>query len=295
MQSIKGLFTGLRYQRVKPPLFEVASQTVEGIVATETLQIVFRGPLTCTVGKELHCVGYWDNTNKVRVWCREKKVGIRKCPECLSHELDRMLARGAIRKELAEIDHVVYLAFFGTINGQDVIKVGVASKGRVLTRLAEQGARYALIIAHANGVTVRKLEKIIHKQGGIPHRISAKQKMVTSIQVMKPEYAAPALFSVAYNVRQYVAEYYTPDELVISIDASCVYNLPGNLVSIEKQPIIANCRVSGILTGWVGQNLFLKQNDTTRLIYAPNLVGYPVKIDRRFVPNSEAVNQISLF
>jgi hypothetical protein len=69
-------------------------------------------------------------------------------------------------------NHAVYLASFGL----GILKVGVARWERRFERLAEQGARAALIIARDDGQQVRRLEAQL-RRAGIRDRIPPQEKL----------------------------------------------------------------------------------------------------------------------
>lgn len=104
----------------------------------------------------------------------------RECPECINYNgfipaFYRVPTSSLSpqQRRYNERPHVVYLAHFG----DDKVKVGIASAQRVRTRLMEQGARVAQIIAHCDSAyQARSIEAKISEREGISEVVHSRTK-----------------------------------------------------------------------------------------------------------------------
>ena len=85
---------------------------------------------------------------------------------------------GALTEHLKQ-SNLLYLAVFG----DGSIKIGTSTEHRVKTRLTEQGARLARVVARtANGVRVRVLEDVVTDTLGIAQTVGIERKLSGLVQ-----------------------------------------------------------------------------------------------------------------
>src|ERR1035437_9835934 len=117
------------------------------------------------VTRERSCIGYRAPDSGSLTPCPhgEKSISASQCLDCLTdaHILPCLRCTGErcanpLRRGdcVQPENHAVYLAAFGP----GIFKVGVARWERRFERLAEQGARLALIVARDDGQQVRRVE-----------------------------------------------------------------------------------------------------------------------------------------
>lgn len=129
------------------------------------------------------------------------------------------------------LNHAVYLASYGaglSADGRDFIKVGVARWERRRSRVAERGAREALVVARADGLEARRLETMIARldrpdpgAGGtiagkqIRDRLSAVQRLDAWAHPDDPELIRAELRRRLRQLqRRLVSPYWLPDKEV---------------------------------------------------------------------------------
>lgn len=139
---------------------------------------------TIIVGDNRYCIGYYDL----------ETLESHPCPYCIHlHKTDKGSECALCRKKSSfnpafynasvispeqsqynNKPHIVYLAWFCP----GVVKVGIAMSERAVTRLKEQGARYAIVVAQtANALEARRIEKDLSSKWRFPERLTNKQKI----------------------------------------------------------------------------------------------------------------------
>ncbi len=116
---------------------------------------------------------------------RRALPGSRRCGRCTSletafaaslhhaHVRDRRLLDPAIAEHLQQPNHLYIAAF-----RDGSFKVGTSTQHRTTTRLAEQGAWLAEIVAEAsNGFAIRELEDMVTEIYGVTQAVSVSRKM----------------------------------------------------------------------------------------------------------------------
>lgn len=129
------------------------------------------------VKDEKYCVGYNGEpcpfTKKIK-----KGTQCFKCKQIDDRHACRKCVGERCMSELGKDycfnnEFIVYLASFG-----DLVKVGVSSVKRVMTRLVEQGADHAAKVLKAgNGLEARKLESSIAKKFGLRTGVKSARKI----------------------------------------------------------------------------------------------------------------------
>ncbi len=134
--------------------------------------------LALAVEGERKCIGYRDAAGYHRCPDSSPATWVAHCDGCRRrNSLKRSsivlggLGAESIRPSSGP-SHVVYLASYApgySANGNSYLKVGTAGVGRVYERLAEQGAREALVIGAGSQLDVERLEAAIcqldHRRG----------------------------------------------------------------------------------------------------------------------------------
>jgi hypothetical protein len=130
--------------------------------------------LALAVVSKRSCLGYRPPGAEGLVPCPEGATGMAQCRGCFARSqvlpcvtCDGERCANPLRRRVCvqPENHAVYLASFGP----GMTKVGVARWERRHERLAEQGARHALIVARADGQIARRIETEL-KRAGIADR-----------------------------------------------------------------------------------------------------------------------------
>lgn len=167
------------------------------------------------------CIGYRPPGAESLFPCPDEVRGISasQCEECFKRakilpclRCDGEMCRNPVRRPscVRPDNHAVYLASFG----HGILKVGVARWERRFDRVAEQGARAALVIARDDGQIVRRVEQTIRRLG-IPDRVSTGVKLGALTQVgRRPELEAELLDAVTGLRRRLRAKWLDEPEVV---------------------------------------------------------------------------------
>lgn len=139
-------------------------------------------------GDTIRCIGHKPFRDASAAWVDCDRTPLHdgnKCDRCAANDatfasqLHHAHTRGAGELDAAVQSHLnqqnhLYLAAFR----DGSIKVGTSTSHRLQTRLAEQGAwRAAVVASTSNGVTVRELEARVTDELGIPQSVSARRKL----------------------------------------------------------------------------------------------------------------------
>ena len=141
--------------------------------------------------------------------------GGHKCDRCTANDaafasqLHHAHTRGtgeldaSVQTHLAQQNHL-YLAAFR----DGSIKIGTSTSQRLHTRLAEQGAWQAEIVATAtNGVAIRQIEDAVTNELGIAQSVSARRKLSGLIQPVPNDSLTRELSRWAKAVHALIAEF----------------------------------------------------------------------------------------
>jgi hypothetical protein len=115
--------------------------------------------------------------------CQTREV-ILPCHRCTGERCGNPVRRDAC---IQPLNHACYLE--GLCSG--LYKVGVAKVDRVYDRVAEQGARAAIIIAYADGKEIRNLEFHVRNRTDRPDRLA----LATKLQAWSTETQTEALYT----------------------------------------------------------------------------------------------------
>lgn len=145
-------------------------------LSTNKVSEVELGTVGYTVGQSRRCVGRWEDDEYIpcpsaavlegsfsqcSACAEESFIPFQECvfdPKCEGDQCDI---------EFCKREHVLYLAFYGTM-----VKIGMSSTRRVDRRLVEQGAdAYAIIGSYPNRFRAREAEKDISSRMKIPQGI----------------------------------------------------------------------------------------------------------------------------
>ena len=139
---------------------------------------------TMIVGDNKYCVGYYDFESLESFPCpycthmQETDKG-NECAQCRKKSgfNPAFYNANTVSSKQAQYNnrpHSVYLAWFCP----GVVKVGIAMSERIVTRLNEQGARYAITVAQtSNAVDARCIEKELSSKWHLPERLTNRQKI----------------------------------------------------------------------------------------------------------------------
>lgn len=228
------------------------------------------------------CIGRRDSEHQFLPCPNEQQVtNRRKCPECaLLDALDPCVRctgeRCTAGKERFErcksSPYVVYLSLFG----QGIVKVGVSSAARFLTRWVEQGADYAAIIAKTvGGDTARRLEFEIGKDPSVAKAISGSKKKASLLETLEYDQASRVIDTVRSSIECdncldnieviELQRYYKLDQL----DA-----LP--ISGLSSSSSIAGQQLLGTVLGMKGPLLVTFIGHSYSVINLKKLIGYKI-------------------
>lgn len=173
--------------------------------------------------------------------------------------------------------HVVYLAFFGG----EYVKAGITNKRRQYTRLFEQGARYASIVAECSSAyEARKIEHNFITLCGVKEvvRKSIKRKLAMLSYNQK---LAEAVFTEkinSYNSLTQQRDGVAMNEF-ISLDSQSFFTgyYPAELINDISD--VTPIRVCGRVVGTIGDNLFIDTGTVIDLIDSNLIKSHIVSIE----------------
>lgn len=130
---------------------------------------------------ERYCTGYFriGTEGFARRDCVARTQVLRgsQCARCGARDQSRLLHHGSLSDagvtKYLEAAHFLYVAAFG----DGSLKAGTVHSGRFPTRLLEQGACYARLIAKDDGLGIRRLESMISLDLGLRQRVGVKAKL----------------------------------------------------------------------------------------------------------------------
>jgi hypothetical protein len=228
---------------------------------------------------ERRCIGFRAPDAESLVPCPEKmsEISGSQCPDCFEKQQilpclrcngDRCSNPARRVSCVQPHNHAVYLASFGP----GVVKVGVARWHRRFERLAEQGARAAIIIARDDGQQVRRVESQF-RFAKIVDRVQASEKLRAYTQAGTPEKLREELLTVFAMTKFRIIGQWLKEAEVVELPAIPLLDAAPRLL-----PPRAGFRIRGEVTAVCGQ-LLLIAADTgeTVALEATSLVGYDVR------------------
>ena len=175
--------------------------------------------------------------------------------------------------------HAVYLAHFGG----GLIKVGISSVGRVRTRLLEQGARAAVLLAVADSAwDARRIEVATHERG-LPEVVHDATKRRILADPFDPRRAASALEKAAVELRGVLGvadPAPSPVDLTDLHAVAAPLRLP--LVDLTDQTPF---RISGRAVGLIGKVLIVEQRGLHYGVSLTRVIGHVVARSSAVAPN----------
>ena len=206
------------------------------------------------------------------------------CPECFERSLmlpclrcdGERCANPARRADCVQPEnHAVYLAAFAP----GMYKVGVARWERRQQRLAEQGARAAIIIARDDGQLVRRVESQIKRLRGetgeplIPDRRNMHEKLHGLTQAGTQEQLAAELRDVWPLIRPRVLGTFLADPEPVTLPELERLALIPRVISAH-----ADLRLRGTVSAVCGQTIIVDSDSGEQVaIDASGLVGYRIR------------------
>lgn len=229
------------------------------------------------------CIGRRDSEHQLIPCPNEQQItNRRKCPDCaLLDEVDpcvrctgeRCTASRERFERCKSSPYVVYLALFG----QGIVKVGVSSAARFLTRWVEQGADYAAIIAKTvGGDTARRLESEIGKDPCVAKAISGSKKKASLLEVLDCGEACRVIESFRSSIE--CAD--CLDDIEV-IDLQRYYKLDGLDAApssvLPSSSSIAGQQLFGTVLGMKGPLLVTFIGHSYSVINLKKLIGYKIE------------------
>jgi hypothetical protein len=233
------------------------------------------------VGKR-SCIGYRAPGSGTLTPCPHDAQGsASQCPSCLTeaailpcHRCTGERCTNSARRSacVRPRNHAVYLAAFGP----DTFKVGVARWDRRFERLAEQGARVALIIAREDGQQARRLESQF-KFASIPDRLAPTDKLRALAQPATPQALEAALRTAFEQTKIRVIGQWLREPHVVELPAA-----PEGVLSSVPRLLKAKdgdgLRLRGHVRAVCGQLLVIDTDMGERVaVEASSLIGYRLR------------------
>lgn len=163
----------------------------------------------------LRCVGHKPFRDRATAWVDCDRTPLHEgsaCDRCAANDavfasqLHHAHMRGigeldsSVQAHLDQVNHL-YLAAFR----DGSIKVGTSTAHRVDTRLAEQGAWRAVIVATTtNGIAVREIEAHVTDQLGLPQSVTARRKLSGLVRPVPNEQLVSELARWGSSVHQLI-------------------------------------------------------------------------------------------
>lgn len=190
-----------------------------------------------------------------------------------------------------ERPHVVYLAHFGG----DKIKVGIANTQRVRTRLMEQGARVAQIIAHCDSAyQARSIEAKVSEREGISEVVHNRTKR----RLLGTVFDSNAAIAQLYELREHLAQELSLPTTCESIDLTHHY-LGNRFLELSAVDLTDEhpFRIGGVGVGIIGSVLVVGTDKGQYIASLSIALGHVVSLSDKIEPNSQLRGhyQLSLF
>lgn len=247
-----------------------------------------------------YCIGTYDLSTCSYKPCKHKNKldlssKINNCPECfrkIGFNPAFYNAKTISPKQLKynEFEHCVYMAYFSNSH----IKIGIASKKRLLLRLLEQGARAAYILkTFPDAYLARNFEaKLCYGGFGLLEKLSSSQK-------------ANILCNVAYNEKEALKNLnkmlknidIIPESKFLNLNPRYFYNhIPKNF-SDYVYYVKDDDHLSGKVVGMVGDMIILQQDFYFFALSIKNFISHEIEFGNNTAFKSYEVQckQLSLF
>ena len=190
-----------------------------------------------------------------------------------------------------ERPHIVYLAHFG----EDKIKVGIANTQRVLTRLTEQGARVAQIIAHCDSAyQARAIEAKISEREGISEVIHNRTKR----RLLGTFFDSDTAIAQLTELRELLAKELSLTNTYESFDLTHHYlgrrSIELSAIDLtDEQPL----KIGGVGVGIIGSVIIVETEKGQCIASLSKTIGHVVSLSNQIELNSqlEGHYQTSLF
>jgi hypothetical protein len=163
MADLSGLCIGASYTPAGIRLYLAEGSRSRSVLLSVGSELAFKA------SEQRFCVGY--RIPGARHACPDGAVAVSgpSCEACLTRSglvpcmrcVGERCSAPLWRASCVPKPTIVYLASFGGRRGAGWMKVGVALESRAALRLSEQGARAALVVARADGLEARRLERQI--------------------------------------------------------------------------------------------------------------------------------------
>jgi hypothetical protein len=255
--------------------FEVLDDSGEKILTSVSVGSEFAIELPF----ERRCIGYRAPDSQSLVPCPEHVLNTSssQCADCFEKQqilpclrCDGERCNNPARRNhcVQPENHAVYLASFGP----GVVKVGVARWERRFERLAEQGARAAIIIARDDGQQVRRVESQF-RFAKIVDRVQAQEKLRAYTQAGEVAKLRKELLNVYAMTKVRIIGQWLKEPEVIDLPTIPLFEHPPRLSTPH-----AGLRLRGKVSAVCGQLLIIA-SDTgeTVALEATSLIGYDVR------------------
>lgn len=224
------------------------------------------------------CIGYRPPGADSLISCPDAATGLRsnQCPGCFERALilpclrcngERCRNPARRRQCVQPENHALYLASFAPGH----LKVGVARWDRRAERLAEQGAKAAIIVARDDGQMVRRSESQI-RRFGTPDRLQLSEKL-RLLTVKAPVIdLVDELLDLQGGLRHRMRARWLAEPEVVALPELPLLDIAPRL--IEPRPGLS---LRGVVEGVTGQAVLVR-NDSGELVAleVSALAGYRV-------------------
>lgn len=237
-----------------------------------------------------YCTGFRDLATRTSFPCPQKSQISGKSDVCWSCEQRTgfnpsfyNVDRAAISPQQQRYNlgkHIVYLAAFSA----DTAKVGITSEGRMLSRLREQGARRAVIVAHTpDAYAARAHEEAIHQWLYLPEQIRNGRKLALLNERFDARAAGEFLESLRLRAERELD--LTPlAQPLLSFDADYLGDslLEPPLVDLTE---VSPPMISGVGVGLIGDILVMREVDRQLALPLKSVIGCALEISEQVRPN----------
>lgn len=269
-------FTGLCWQRSQA-LMTFADRTGE----THGRPVAAGRKVGWRVQGPRRCVGLYDPERNARRCCpgdQPPTVGAQ-CGACASADPSRRIARDRPGPDGTFPAGVfrLYLALFGL----QALKVGLTAKHRGDDRLLEQGAIAHLFVCEGSYLEVRRAERVVSAQLGIPEQVQWRRKRSLWREAADLHQRADVLSDAAYRARRLLTDHpvtVLPDRPVKENWSS--YGLVPEALPHTLQVVTLLHDEDGLIgsvVGVIGKMLLLGAGDELLVVDTRSLEGWQVR------------------
>jgi hypothetical protein len=177
--------------------------------------------------------------------------------------------------------HVLYVAVFGHV----LMKAGIASRSRARTRLMEQGARIAAIVASfQDAYAARDIERVL----------IARPELSETVQNVTKRRLLNTPFDVS-RARVVLQEFVERLNIDLSVSEKSIVDLTGDYLGAhELEPPLLDLtddepvQISGRGLGMIGDILVMRQGQQQFMLSLKRAIGHMIDIDPVEKPNQIA-------